>query len=218
VEGELYVAQGQFERAADAFIAAFDAEPSADLAIFAFAANSRTERARPEAQLVLWTEQHPRDVVGNFALGTVLLARGELDAAVARFETVHEVNPEHTGALNNLAWIHGERGDERALDLAQRAHELAPADPAIADTLGWIQVRGGVPERGLPLLERAAAALPNELEVRYHWAVALAETNARSEALAVLEDLVGSGLEFRSRDAALEKVRTLRGGRNRRAQ
>lgn len=218
LEGELYVAQRQFERAADAFIRAFDAEPSADLAIFAFAANSRTARPRPEAQLVVWTEQHPREVVGNFALGTVFLARGELEAAIARFDTVLEENPDHTGALNNLAWIHGERGDERALGFAQRAHDLAPDDPAIADTLGWIQVRAGAPERGLLLLERAAAALPNEPEVRYHWAVALDETNARSEALSVLEDLVGSDVEFKSRDAAVDRVRTLRAGRDPRVQ
>jgi tetratricopeptide (TPR) repeat protein len=51
---------------------------------------------------------------------------------------------ERTGtAANNLAWIYAQQGIalDRALELAQFARGLAPRDPAVLDTVGFVQLR-----------------------------------------------------------------------------
>ena len=126
-----------------------------------------------------------------------------------RYEAALQAEPNHAPTLNNLAWLYGERGDERAIDLGRRAHEAQPDNPAIADTLGWLYLQRGDAATALPLLALAAEALPNQLEVRYHWAVALADTGDTATARRVLEELAGgasfpSQAEARQRLAALE--------------
>jgi predicted Zn-dependent protease len=117
--------------------------------------------------------------------------------------------PQHAAALNNLAGIYAQRGDTRALELAARAHAASPGDPAVADTLGWIHVGSGNPRAGLPLLEQARAGLPDHPEIRYHWAVALAETGDREQALRELRALLSSGVTFPSRSDAQGYLRGL---------
>jgi predicted Zn-dependent protease len=85
----------------------------------------------------------------------------------------------------------------RSLELAERAHKLAPDSPSIADTLGWILVERGDNARALPLLkdaaERGGAAQP---QIRYHYAVALKNAGQRDEARRVLEELTASNAKF----------------------
>ena len=83
---------------------------------------------------------------------------------------------------------------------AARAHDLQPDDPVIADTLGWLHVMNGNADVALPLLELAAAGLPDSLEVRYHLAVAVVESPSDSErGLRELRDLLENGAMFPSR-------------------
>jgi Flp pilus assembly protein TadD len=112
--------------------------------------------------------------------------------------------------LNNLAWIYGERGDPRALELAKRARDALPSDPSIADTLGWLHVRGGDVEAGLPLLAEAATAMPADGEIRYHLAFALAEAGDRDQAVTLLAALVDGDVDFPSRQAARDLLGRLR--------
>jgi Flp pilus assembly protein TadD len=87
-------------------------------------------------------------------------------------------------AANNLAWIYSSKnGDlEKALSMAQKARELAPENPSIADTLGWILYQRGVFEAALPPLREASEKLPNNAEIRYHYGMALLKTGDKEGA------------------------------------
>jgi len=50
------------------------------------------------------------------------------------------------------------RSERAALQLAQRAKEVAPDDPSISDTLGWILYKRGIYQRALGLLKESAEA------------------------------------------------------------
>ncbi len=60
-------------------------------------------------------------------------------------------------ALNNYAYSLAERGVRlnRALELAQRAVELAPQNASFLDTLGWVYFQRDAPEQALKWIEQA---------------------------------------------------------------
>lgn len=212
VEGNLHVAQRSYADAAVAFDRAFALQPSAALAVRKYMASREAGLPNAEAGLLAWLERQPNHPDVNFALGSHMLESGDSDAAAVRFETVVAANPRHGPALNNLAWLYGERDDERALDLARRAHDVLPDDPAVADTLGWLYVRRGEAATGLPFLQRASSETSSP-EIRYHYAVALAQTGALTSAAALLDELVAGTAEFPSRAEARERLERMRESR-----
>ncbi|PMR78826.1 hypothetical protein C1H69_00600 [Billgrantia endophytica] len=102
-----------------------------------------------------------------------------------------EHDPDSAMALNALGYTLADMAIEERLDeareLIERAHELEPGNPAIMDSLGWVHYRLGDPERALPWLERAYAAMPDQ-EVAAHLAEVLWELDRRDEARAITEE------------------------------
>jgi Flp pilus assembly protein TadD len=105
-------------------------------------------------------------------------------------------------AANNLAWILSQPGGdkEKALSLAQLAKEVAPDDPSISDTLGWILYQRGVYQQALGHLRASAEKLPKNAEVRYHLGMAYlragdsaAARRELTEALALSGSFPGAG-------------------------
>ena len=86
--------------------------------------------------------------------------------------------------LNNAALAELEVGDRsKALGLARQAHALTPEDPQVTHTLGWVLHRTGANKaEALALLRQAHKALPGNLEMRWHYANALAANGQRGEA------------------------------------
>src|SRR5262249_29422504 len=97
---------------------------------------TQTMRAPPTRQ------PPPHGEPGN--IGTLLLmaeierARGNHTAVVDRYRTVLTIDPSNMVALNNLSMELMDENLDEALAFAQRAFELAPENPAVQDTLGWI--------------------------------------------------------------------------------
>jgi Flp pilus assembly protein TadD len=111
-------------------------------------------------------------------------------------------NPDNALALNNLAFIYGESGDERAEGLARRAYELLPNSPGIMDTLGWILLNNGETTEAYQLLERAASLNPESRNTQYHLAVASSKLGDPSRSLRILRAILADDTEFAERDEA----------------
>lgn len=91
---------------------------------------------------------------------------------------------ENALVLNNSAYAALKQGDAaKALSFARHAHALVPKDPQVQDTLGWILLEtGGSAQEALRLIRSALDSRPTDLEIRWHYAVALAKTGRRDEA------------------------------------
>jgi tetratricopeptide (TPR) repeat protein len=129
-------------------------------------------------------ELAPRDPAFHLLAGTIYQRKNDLEKAKLEYEKTWELNPRAAVAANNLAYLimRGGGDPERALTLAQKAKELAPEDPSISDTLGWILYQRGIHQRAATLLKEASEKLPASSEIRYHYAMALLKTGDKQGA------------------------------------
>jgi len=125
------------------------------------------------AQLRSAAERNPNDTTALMLLGVIHEAQKDYDSAKKAYEDVLKLSPNMAAALNNLAYILCENLNQvdQALPYATKAHELAPNDHGVTDTLGWIFYRRGEFARALPLLLESAEKLPQQAEVQYHLAM-----------------------------------------------
>ncbi len=121
-------------------------------------------------------------------------AAGDIDGAIAAYETLYGRDSSSDLVANNLAsLLSSHRTDdasqERAFALARR---LRDSDvPYFQDTYGWILLQRGETADALAALEKAAAALPDAPLVLYHLGVAQARGDQPDAAAASLERALG---------------------------
>ncbi len=99
------------------------------------------------------------------------------------------MRPDDARALNHLGYMLADqttRYDE-ALELLERAIALEPEDPAIIDSLGWVQYKLGRYEEALANLRRAFVVFPDH-EVASHVGEVLWQMGRKDEAIEVWRD------------------------------
>lgn len=107
-------------------------------------------------------EKQPDSASLHFALGTLYEATNRRTDAITQYEAAIKVDPSLAIAKNNLAYLLGEEGKnlDRALDLAQEAKSQLPDNPNVADTLGWVLLKKGIPEAAIGYLQEAETTFP----------------------------------------------------------
>jgi tetratricopeptide (TPR) repeat protein len=110
---------------------------------------------------------------------------GNLDQLEQDLKYIINLEPDNATALNALGYTLADRTSRlgEALDLIEKALKIAPKDPAILDSLGWVYYRMGKLKEALTLLEQAFELFP-DAEVAAHlgevlWAMKN-ETQAKS--------------------------------------
>ena len=110
--------------------------------------------------------------------------------------------PHDPVALNNLAWVYQQQGqDAKAQAMARQAYILSPT-PQTADTLGWILTTSGNAQSGVALLRQARGEGTSDPRILSHYAVALKDLGNKDEARKQLETVVGNKAAFKEKAAA----------------
>lgn len=120
------------------------------------------------------------------------------------YEKILAATPNAVPALNNLANLHAEQLGQldRALELARKARTIAPTDPAVADTLGWILYRRKEFAEAATVLEEAAKGLPALGEIQYHLGMTQRALGKNDAALAALRAAVAAPGDFTGKEDA----------------
>ncbi|HEU4531967.1 MAG TPA: XrtA/PEP-CTERM system TPR-repeat protein PrsT [Steroidobacteraceae bacterium] len=211
IEAELAMRAGNAAAAVKSYDAALANAPSANIAVRAYVARRTARAANPLAPLELWLLAHPDDMRVRLVFADALAQMGNQDAAVAQLEQVVAAEPENVAALNNLSWTYHLRNDARALDTAARAYALASKSPMVADTYGWILLAADKVTEALAILQEAARLAPQEPNIAFHHAAALARSGAREEATRRLRTLLADHSDFSERGAAQALLTQLSG-------
>jgi putative PEP-CTERM system TPR-repeat lipoprotein len=190
LEAELYVAQKNLDLAARTYRGALRRFDRAGLAVRAHAILEAAGKPFEADTLAEdWIRRHPSDAAMLAYLADRDLAARRYAPAEERYRSALQRAPDNPLLLNNLAWVSHELKRPAALEYAERAHDLAPDNPAIMDTLGSILAEAGQVERGLELLGRAADAAPDAYQIRLNFAKSLIKTDRKIAARRELEQL-----------------------------
>ena len=200
LKGDMELARERYESAYEAYTRAHDMAPNSSNVLKVDAAERFL--GRPMARLAEWLVQHPDDLQVRLVQASYLQQEGASSDVIPEYERMLKLQSKNPIVLNNLAWLYHEADDERALDFARRAYELAPQRPEILDTYGWILFTQGQHEQGLEMLEKATDSAPDDPDIAYHVASALSDSGQSGAARHTLEAILNKHEKFSMRKQA----------------
>jgi tetratricopeptide (TPR) repeat protein len=145
--------------------------------------------------------KYPNDVDLLYEQSMMAEKLNKLDDMERLLRKVIELKPDHHHAYNALGYSLAERNVRlpEAKALITKALEIAPGEPFITDSLGWVEYRIGNRDEALRLLRGAYRSRPDP-EIAAHLGEVLWVTGQRDEARRVWR-------EGRSRDSANDVLR-----------
>jgi cellulose synthase operon protein C len=195
--GTVYMAQKKPAAAIMEFKAALALERNGPNTLALFQAYIEAGDSKAAIDMMqAWLREHPQDMAAQSALAEAYLRAGQLQQARTAYLVVLKSNPKNVGALNNLANILFKLNEAQALTYAQQAYSLAPGDANVADTLGWILVHQGDPQKALPYLRDASLRASQNSQISYHLAEALYRLGRKTEAKNEIRKALSIGKDF----------------------
>jgi tetratricopeptide (TPR) repeat protein len=151
-----------------------------------YAANKQFDKAFDQLNGILGIE--PKNISALMLSGVVYQEKGDIPKARKAYETLLAASPSFAPAANNLAYLYCEYDHDysKALSLAQIARQQEPADPNIADTLGWVLYNQKNYAMALTYLKESGAKLPDNPEIQFHLGMVqyrLGDMNAAKQSL-----------------------------------
>ena len=216
LQGRAFSAQKQWPQAEQAFRQSLELNPDFSLSYQSLAqvylANTNLAGAAKELEGLV--SRRTNDLASAVVLATVYERLGQTERARDRYEQLIKLNPRFVPPYNNLAYIYTERLPQldRALELATKARQLAPEDPSIADTLGWVYYKRGEHAKALPLLKEAGERAAASAEIQYHLGMASYMAGQTDVARAALQRALASPEQFSGRTEAQKQLALLTQG------
>jgi tetratricopeptide (TPR) repeat protein len=129
------------------------------------------------------TKRFPSDVDMRYEQAMMAEKLDRMDLMESLLRQVMADKPDHQHAYNALGYSLADRGQrlDEARRLVQKALELAPGDPFITDSLGWVEFRMGNHGEALRLLKQAWSTRA-DTEIGAHFGEVLWVTGQHDEA------------------------------------
>lgn len=163
--------------------------------------------AAAHAVLTAGLSHHPDHPELLYEIAIVAEKMGRAEELETRLRRLIELRPDHAHALNALGYSFAERGVrlDEALDLIERALQLAPNDPFIMDSKGWVLFRQGNIQGALNVLNTAFGIRPDP-EIAAHLGEVLWSLDRRDEARSIWEK---ARLEHPANEALTETLKRI---------
>ncbi len=169
IRGDAALKQNDLSTALAEYKSAWNIKPSSQLGkqiFLIFKQSNANDQAT--AFMNEWLTKIPSSSTANTLQAHSYLSEKNYQDAIPLLEDLASRQSNNVSHINNLAWAYLEIGDSRAEEMARKAHALAPNDPTILDTLGWIMVKKGETQEGLQHLRKAAELSPKNTAIQQH--------------------------------------------------
>lgn len=211
--GGLMVDDGRLSEAEEVYRSAAGRAPStaAEIRLF-FVAIKRGDLPRARLGMEDWLKKHPDDVEARTALADGLLQAKDYRMAADQYEKLVAKMPRNVVAANNLAWAYDSIDDQRALPVAKQAYLLAPGEPSVIDTYGYMLYRKGDKKTGVEMVQQAFKLRPYDPSIAYHMAKLLKDRQDLVGARNLLKKIIDSKIQFDEEKEAIALYAQVGGG------
>lgn len=169
---QLYRETGRPVLAAKSLKASIEQRPDLPDLVAALAVIYDSQRKFKEAKEVLEvaTSHFPENSQLHFFLGTIYDRLGAPKKSIEAFKVALRIDPDHVQSLNYMAYTYAELGQnlEEAEEMAHKALRLAPNDPYVLDTVGWVHFKKGNYKEAQKWIEAAYRQKPDEAIILEH--------------------------------------------------
>ena len=190
-QADILMSNGRTDEAEKRLAAAREAEPDYAIQLYliqaeTLSANNQGERAWKVLQQALL--QYPDDLNLLYTRAMQAEKRNDLAQMEKDLRLIIKRDPDNAMALNALGYTLSDRTTRyaEAKVLIEQAHTLNPEDPAVLDSLGWVNYRLGNLDEAERLLRQALERFPDQ-EVAAHLGEVLWANGKQREARQIWE-------------------------------
>jgi len=213
--GRVFLQTDQVAKAIAVFEEGLAKEPGGELERAVFLARLKAGEGNSEAQdralkqYDAWISTNPLDFEARRTYAGALFQISRYQDALAHYIILLEERPRDAQLHNAVSYIYLQLGDQRAYTHARQAYSLAPNDPLILDTYGWLLFQRGESEEALGYLRQANLKSPNISELHYHLGAVLHDLRRFKEARLELEASLVRGHDFEGAEQARALLLTI---------
>ena len=210
LEGDIAAVRKDFDAAAAAYRAGLGARPSPLVAVklhSVLLVSGKTADADRFA--TEWLKSAPKDVAFLSYLGDTAISRKDYASAQRNYSAVLQAEPDHSGALNNLAWVTLQLKGPNALAYAEKANSLSPNQPFFMDTLASVLSAAGEHAKAVEIQRKALKIQPSSELLKLNLAKIYIAAGDKSKAKDELEALAKLDAQRPHHLEAVELLKTL---------
>ena len=143
----------------------------------------------------------PQDPSYAARLGEYYEQAGRKPDAMSAYRESLRLKPDNPVAMNNLAYLIAETGDnlDEAMDLAAHARQAMPQSDEVFDTVGTIYLKKHLTDSALEVFRELCLRQPYSSAFHYHYAMALSQKGNSAEAIAELRQALDLGHDTQER-------------------
>jgi tetratricopeptide (TPR) repeat protein len=184
--------QGAVERAREILQQLRDQWPDEAVTLYLIEAEMLRELEMPRDAMAVYDNAliaNPDNPDLLYARALQGIALNQLDILERDLKAIIEKDPEHADALNALGYSLADQTDrhQEALGYIERALALKPEEPAVLDSMGWVQFRLGNLDASVEYLRKALSLMPDG-EIAAHLGEVLWAKGERDEAWRIWEE------------------------------
>ncbi|MBX8487125.1 tetratricopeptide repeat protein [Pseudomonas cichorii] len=171
-QSDILMSNGNAAEASKRLAEARDSQPDYAIQLYLIEAETLTSNNQPDRGWQVLNQalkQYPDDVNLLYTRAMLAEKRNDLAQMEKDLRAIIKREPENAMALNALGYTLSDRTTRyaEARELIEKAHTLTPDDPAVLDSLGWVNYRMGNLDEAERLLRMALERFPDH-EVAAH--------------------------------------------------